>query len=466
MASHVYKHVHSHYQPGTGPSVHIHCQHITQSVACGRYRSPECEKTVIQLKAPGGQVAALYERDGHLSKKVSSWTFTSRDRSGLTITRSTTGCCCCAAYPSLGKIWELWKDRSLVATVEIPEWDEKDQVFLHVKNRDGKCAYSIRNKTETVEKVEECCCCWLRCCCPWCRYHPGSCVCCKPCEPCLIGCSTGRCCSPKVSSCLEPCESFITNCERCCACQGTAEVCPCLSRCEPCIASCEGFAGCRNCDADCLRCRKCDFDFCPCLKPCKGCILSTCTPVGACVACLCAPFVSCAKSCCACPPQRPSWFSCRCSPKCVGSCPGCGNCCLKVYGVCAPCCSCICPPPNVVFTTTPVTGEWVSCKETGEYRVRAENWAAKAVGAGGSMISEVIVGLESSTSAEDQLAATLIAFMELVQDDRRPFFNSEKGKAPSVGLPPPGQQVMLGEDFHFDVLGEESEEEHSEGQSE
>lgn len=82
------------------------------------------------------------------------------------------------------------------------------------------------------------------------------------------------------------------------------------------------------------------------------------------------------------------------------------------------------------------------------------------------MVSEVIVGLESSTSAEDQLAATLIAFMELVQDDRRPFFNSEQGKAPSVGLPPPGQQVMLGEDFHFDVLGEESEEEHSEGQSE
>jgi len=137
-----------------------------------------------------------------------------------------------------------------------------------------------------------------------------------------------------------------------------------------------------------------------------------------------------------------------CCPSCSACCPSrlprgsraskcpCVACCLN-----PPCA--VGPEPQLMYESAPVTGEWATPSQDTKYRVRGEVLATSAVGVGGQVISEVVAGLESGTPEEDHWAFLLAAFVELIEDPRRPYFHEEDlGWSSREGLPP-RQQTML-----------------------
>mmetsp|Transcript_87007 Transcript_87007/g.153868 ORF Transcript_87007/g.153868 Transcript_87007/m.153868 type:complete len:639 (-) Transcript_87007:256-2172(-) len=149
---------------------------------------------------------------------------------------------------------------------------------------------------------------------------------------------------------------------------------------------------------------------------------------------------------CPCSPQGECYQMCKDIPICKA----CVTCCAMCSG-CATCKPGAGPcggdaEPFLWYEPSPVTGEWAT-GEKEPYRVRAEVAATKVCGDGGSIISEVVAGLEEGTPADDHMAFALVTFMELMEDSRRPNFHVETDPEPMTpkGLPP--RQCMMLEEM-------------------
>jgi len=175
--------------------------------------------------------------------------------------------------------------------------------------------------------------------------------------------------------------------------------------------------------------------------------------------------------CCGCPvycgeccPHENCCFAIDCKAMCGDACEPLVMCCTEVKWcceckspTCSMCCPCCCTAPEglLEYTPLPVTGEWAN-SEKEHYRVRAETYCEQATGSQGlSTVADVLAGLEEGTTEAEHTAFSLVNFLELFQDDRRPAFHIETDPAPmpSKGLPP-RIQLKLEKKIGMDEDGE------------
>jgi len=190
----------------------------------------------------------------------------------------------------------------------------------------------------------------------------------------------------------------------------------------------------------------------------KGDILAYATVKPKCCGCPCYCGEMCPKENCCAKIDCKAMCGEACGPM-VQCCNEMKMCCECKSPTCAMCCPCCCTAPEglLEYAPLPVTGEWAN-NEKEVYRVRAETYAEQATGSQGlSTVADVLAGLEEGTNEADHTAFSLVNFLELFQDHRRPGFHVETdpAPAPSKGLPPRVQLKLVKPVNEEEEAGEE-----------